>query len=96
MSNSATPWTVTHQAPPSMGFSRQEYWSGLPFGGTKFKTETMSFSKMFTIYVASLYVEGKNVNKHFTAQGVKRNKYIEGLKLHLVKSRSVSYQSGPG
>ena len=27
----ATPWTVAHQAPPSMGFSRREYWSGLPF-----------------------------------------------------------------
>ena len=27
----ATPWTVTHQAPLSMEFSRQEYWSGLPF-----------------------------------------------------------------
>ena len=26
-----TPWTVAHQAPPSMGFSRQEYWSGLPW-----------------------------------------------------------------
>ena len=26
----ATPWTAAHQAPPSMGFSRQEYWSGLP------------------------------------------------------------------
>ena len=26
----ATPWTVTYQAPLSMGFSRQEYWSGLP------------------------------------------------------------------
>ena len=26
-----TPWTVPYQAPPSMGFSRQEYWSGLPF-----------------------------------------------------------------
>ena len=25
------PWTVARQAPPSMGFSRQEYWSGLPF-----------------------------------------------------------------
>ena len=25
-----TPWTVAHQAPLSMGFSRQEYWSGLP------------------------------------------------------------------
>ena len=27
----ATPWTVAYQAPASMGFSRQEYWSGLPF-----------------------------------------------------------------
>ena len=27
----ATPWTVAHQVPPSMEFSRQEYWSGLPF-----------------------------------------------------------------
>ena len=27
----ATPWTVVHQAPPSMEFSRQESWSGLPF-----------------------------------------------------------------
>ena len=26
-----TPWTVAHQAPVSMGFPRQEYWSGLPF-----------------------------------------------------------------
>ena len=26
-----TPWTIAHQAPPSMGFSRLEYWSGLPF-----------------------------------------------------------------
>ena len=28
---SVTPWTAAHQAPLSMGFSRQEYWSGLPF-----------------------------------------------------------------
>ena len=27
----ATPWTVAYQASPSVGFSRQEYWSGLPF-----------------------------------------------------------------
>ena len=25
-----TPWTAAYQAPPSMGFSRQEYWSGVP------------------------------------------------------------------
>ena len=31
MSDSAMPWTVAHQAPLSVGFSRQEYWSGLPF-----------------------------------------------------------------
>ena len=27
----AIPWTVAHQAPPPMGFSKHEYWSGLPF-----------------------------------------------------------------
>ena len=27
----ATPWTVTYKVPPSVEFSRQEYWSGLPF-----------------------------------------------------------------
>ena len=26
----ATPWTAAYQAPPYMGFSRQEYWSGVP------------------------------------------------------------------
>ena len=31
MSNLATPWTAAYQAPPSLGFSRQEYWSGVPF-----------------------------------------------------------------
>ena len=31
VSNSVTPWTVARQAPLSLGFSRKEYWSGLPF-----------------------------------------------------------------
>ena len=31
VSNSATPWTVAHQVSLSMGFSGQEYWSGLPY-----------------------------------------------------------------
>ena len=31
VSDSAIPWTVARQAPPSMEFSRQENWSGLPF-----------------------------------------------------------------
>ena len=31
----ATPWTAANQAPPSMGFSRQEYWSGVPLPSLK-------------------------------------------------------------
>jgi len=31
----ATPWTVAYQAPPSMGFSRQKYWSGVPLPSLK-------------------------------------------------------------
>ena len=31
VSDSVTPWTVAHQPPLATGFSRQEYWSGLPF-----------------------------------------------------------------
>ena len=35
----AAPWTVAYQAPPSMGFSRPEYWSGLPFPSPVIKYE---------------------------------------------------------
>ena len=35
----ATPWTVADQAAPSMGFSRQEYWSGLPFPSPMHESE---------------------------------------------------------
>jgi len=34
-----TPWTVAYQAPPSMGFSRQEYWSGVPLSQNKPKVD---------------------------------------------------------
>ena len=35
----ATPYTVAHQAPPSLGFSRQEHWSGLPFPSSMHESE---------------------------------------------------------
>ena len=35
----ATPWTAAHQAPPSIRFSRQEYWSGLPFPSPMHESE---------------------------------------------------------
>ena len=41
-----TPWTVAYQAPPSMGFSRQEYWSGLPFSSLLLISEVKSLSRV--------------------------------------------------
>ena len=41
----ATPWTVAHQSPLSMGFFRQEYWSGLPF---------LSLGDLFAMQAGSL------------------------------------------
>ena len=38
----ATPETAPHRAPPSLGFSRQEYWSGLPFPSPRLRTMRMT------------------------------------------------------
>ena len=40
-----TPGTAAHQAPPSMGFSRQEYWSGVPLPSPKIGRETLAKSQ---------------------------------------------------
>ena len=42
----ATPWTAAYQAPPSMGFSRQEYWSGVPLPSP---AESLSHFQFFVI-----------------------------------------------
>ena len=42
---SATPWTAVFQAPPSVGFSRQEYWSGLPLPSPK--QHSLTLLKLF-------------------------------------------------
>ena len=50
----ATPWTAAHQAPPSMGFSRQEHWSGVPSpslcAAIAASKELLSSCKMETLY----------------------------------------------
>ena len=43
----ATPWTVAYQAPPSMGFPRQEYWSGLPLLSPPLATQGCKSSSSF-------------------------------------------------
>ena len=43
----ATPWTAALQAPPSMGFSRQEYWSGVPLPSPLLATECLKMTYMW-------------------------------------------------
>ena len=50
----ATPWTAAYQAPPPMGFSRQEYWSGLPL------PSPLSFLYMYKIDV--YYINHKHLS----------------------------------
>ena len=70
----ATPWTVAYQAPPSMGFSRQEHWSGLPFpspgdlpdagikpGSPAFQAETSTSIPLLGIYSEKTVTEKDNV-----------------------------------
>ena len=47
----ATPWTAAYQAPPSMGFSRQEYWSGVPLPSP---TEPLGKTKLLRLKVINL------------------------------------------
>ena len=52
-----TPWTAAYQAPPSMGFSRQEYWSGVPLpspgkGGVGINVLVLMMTFLFTSVAA--------------------------------------------
>ena len=53
----ATPWTAAYQSPPSMGFSRQEYWSELPLPSPK-KIFSPSHSIVFLYFFALISEEG--------------------------------------
>ena len=47
----ATPWTAAYQSPPSMGFSRQEYWSGVPPELLKFTQLNNGVTGMTPVYL---------------------------------------------
>ena len=62
----ATPWTVARQAPPSMGFSKQEYWSGLPFPSPGVQTIAVAnfHSKQLNTPVYSSSVSNDNLETY--------------------------------
>ena len=45
----ATPWTAAYQVPPSMGFSRQEYWSGVPLPSPSYLNGLVVFPTFFNL-----------------------------------------------
>ena len=54
----ATPWTAACQAPPSMGFSRQEYWSGVPLPSPKY---SLDWYKLLINFQSSKNVDHENI-----------------------------------
>ena len=62
----STPWTAAHQAPPSMGFSRQEYWSGVPSPSPLlnlhnvlcwfYLNKTWIYICIYTLYIIHTYI----------------------------------------
>ena len=77
---STTPWTAAYQAPPSVGFSRQEYWSRVPL-------PSPSPSIMADIKKNETAVVGKDVGEIFLALSVGPEKYYHHFGKHLVSFR---------
>ena len=69
----ATPWTAVYQAPPSIGFSRQEYWSGLPL------PSPVEGRKTCKLIIIRCTFKCNNKNKHGDLPG---NPVIKTLCLH--------------
>ena len=89
----ATPWTAAHQAPPSMGFSSQEYWSGvlLPSPGLVTKScPILATPWTVTCQAPPWDSPGKNtgVGSHFLLQGIFP---IQGSNLGLLHCRQFLY-----
>ena len=91
---SATPWTAAHQAPPSMGFSRQEYWSGLPLPSPCdlkiiiiFNHEMMKLLLMFVSVITHFYLGA------FTLLLELRQRSLHTICMTLFSTRSSHLQS---
>ena len=76
----ATPWTAAHQAPPSMGFSRQEYWSGVPLPSPNCCNHS-------TKYIRFLYIR---LQENHADEVKKIKAEVENLRCLLVQSQKES------
>ena len=58
-----TPWTTAYQAPPSMGFSRQKYWSGVPLPFPKEEQEMANVQKEVSKLMDYMNTEQTNIHR---------------------------------
>ena len=86
------PWTVAYQAPPSMEFSRQEYWSGLPFLSPGDLPDPGIEPRFPTLQADTLPSEppGKTVFKFYVKRNLFKKRYKEySTRFRTVTSRTV-------
>ena len=67
----ATQWTVAYQAPPSMGFFRQEYWNGLPFPSPGIKPRSPTLQADSTVW-ATREAVSSNSDQFFCSKPVNK------------------------
>ena len=92
-----TPWTAAHQASPSLGFSRQEHWSGLPFPSPMHESKSESEVAQLCLTLSDpmdFSLPGSSV------YGFSRQEYWSGVPLpsprqHIEKQRHYSANKGP-
>ena len=75
----ATPWTVAHQAPPSMGFSRKECWSGVPLPSPNqryWHNTKRIINGLFFIRFSCRKSWCEGVNRVFIPQSLQRNRVV--------------------
>ena len=85
----ATPRTAAHQAPPSLGFSRQEHWSGLPFPSPMHESEKWKLSRSVVSELATPWTTAYQAPP---SMGFSRQEYWSGVPLPSPKGKSSSHQ----
>ena len=83
MSDSATLWTSANQAPLSMGFSRQEYWSGLPFSPSRQSSQPRDRTHLFCISCI-----GRRFLKCKEHEGIDNTVWLRNLKAIMLQLKN--------
>ena len=88
----ATPWTAAYQAPLSMGFSRQEYWSGVPLPSLSIISSLQYFNQF---HMSHLSVPAAHINPCFTKQPCEGEPFRGSLLPSVEASASLAEGSEP-